>query len=94
MIMRLYAQMLGFIMEISLKYAKFHWHKYTVSSARSLIDKINALQPPSSTYSTLLIDIAFSEFYTFAGFINNDLTELEKATTQIAKVFSRIGVDF
>lgn len=88
--------MSGFILEIALKLVHNHWKKYTLASAQSIIQRILTIpSPESSTNRSMLVDIAFAEFYVLAGFLNKDVTLLKKAISEhLFNVFKNtLGVD-
>ncbi|KAL4472560.1 hypothetical protein ABPG74_018509 [Tetrahymena malaccensis] len=91
-IFSIYEQMTGFILEISLNFVQFHWKKYTLSSAKYLIDKILQIKAPSRR--STLVNVAFSEFYTLSGFINKDQQLLVKSIDYLKEILQSLSIDF
>lgn len=88
--------MSGFILEISLKLVHSHWKKYTLASAQSLVQRILTIPSPEYSVSrSMLVDIAYAEFYVLAGFLNKDVTLLRKAINEhLSNVFKNtLGID-
>lgn len=84
--------MCGFILEISLNYVQFHQKKYTLSSAKHLISHILLIKPPKRR--SVLVNIAFSEFYTLSGFLNSDPNLLNVSIEFLKEIFRSLGIDF
>ncbi|EAR97735.2 tetratricopeptide repeat protein (macronuclear) [Tetrahymena thermophila SB210] len=91
-IFSIYEQMTGFILEMSLNFVQFHWKKYTLSSAQYLIEKVLQIKAP--TRRSILVNVAFSEFYTLSGFINKNQDLIKNSIVYLKEILQSLSIDF